>query len=251
MSENDDVVTFGGDQGRGQASAGQDHNRKVQPEDSGRSEPTNTVAQSGLTKEEAVNLLNDMKSEILSTTERWMTSQFDKRDSRLEKSIKEIQTRADKLGLDPNDPAIKDAIDSVKRKVLNEEFDVQGNRANEPAQANMPKDPLSGYVASRQAAISKEYGVIVTEDDPEAQNIDQSSMESFLTSYQAAAAAKKDRIAQAQQPKASPAARIPSLGQGSASKEDWYQKYQKEIDGKSSRQRLEVRRKYRDEGYPL
>ena len=213
MDENGNTVTFDGNQVAGQPLEQNVQSEQIQSEAPGQS-PANQNQLDNLTKEEVLQLIEKTREDVMTEAERWMQSQFDKRDNRLEKRIEAIQEQAKTLGLSNDDPAVQQKIMDERRRALDEAFDAKGNTGQPKAQQDAPANPLDGYVRARQQQIFTELGEMVTDNDPEAQSIQRDSLENFLYTYRKAVEAKKQRRDQETRTPGSPESRMGSLGSG-------------------------------------
>ena len=256
MSETEQV-NFEGSQVAGQQSGGEVQGANVQQTQPGQPEPAKEHT-TGLTEDQVLELIAKSNQQTLTEAQRYAQSLVDKADNRFQKRIGQIQDRARELGLGSDDPAVQASINEVKRQALIEEFNSQGQQARQPVQEDEPADPLAAYAQQRQQALAQEFGGIDLKwSDPEAAGVKGDSLEDYLSTYRAALQKKAERLkAQPAQPQAQPhtpqpAIRMPGLGQGAPTKQDWQQQLAKETAGKSSRQVIEIRKKYRDQGYPI
>jgi len=100
----------------------------------------------------------------------------------------------------------------------------------------------------------REYGFAIEQYDDEAQMLNMSSGDTFLTSLQSALQKKAARLV-SKHTQPLPPARTPTTagGQGTVPKEDLMAQYRKEVDAATGNPHavLEVRRKYRGLGLPL
>ena len=215
MDKNEEGVIFEGNQAEGQ-SDGQVPNTQVKPGQTEQPKPTQESPAIGLTKDELLQIIEERSNATLTESKRFAQSLVSKSENRFRERIGDIQERAKKLGLGENDPAVQEQINIVKREALKEEINPEGIEEQLPAQDAEPENPLAGYVQQRQEAISKEFGVVVGQNDPEAQNIQHETMEGFLLSYKEAAQAKKERIEKEGQLQGAPAGRLGNLGSGGA-----------------------------------
>lgn len=156
--------------------------------------------------------------------------------------------------LAPDLQALADQIFSRTQSYLDKRLNTLGVAAPTTAQpapaadAGQPNDEPTAWAKQLEAV----RGVALDESDPEAGMIDHTSADTFKDTYAAALLAKKHRIAQANQPKPTPAAATPTNAGGAGNPvppatEDDYRREMLANRGKGAALTL-IKEKYRKLG---
>lgn len=248
MSEEQKTVGFTGDGDHQTASPSA-------PQDAEIVEPEQGTEPKYLTRKEAQRLRQEITDEVLRQTQ----SLTDKAASRIDKKLQdELKKIGDVIKLQRQ--AGIDITPEQERAMRQTAYDTVFSQLSEsepdhpPAQKTPSVPPGEDDRAIRAVAaamneltddIYKEVGVMVEQNDPEVELIDQSSPSAFLKSLRKAAEKKAQRIA-------TPAeARITSLAKGSqTSLENQYAEEKKKIQG-DVQALIELKRKYRAKGLQI
>ena len=203
-----------------QAQAGE---QAGQPEP--QSEQTNVQQPEYLTKQEAVNLVNELAAKQFQALQSMQAKQENRVKDEVEKRL-QVLTAA---GLTPT-PEQAARIQDATRQQFAEMDEANTAIANQgDAQAPMMQQQAIHPVIATANEIMRKAGVTINDNDPELKLIDQNTDDelTFLNSVQSAVIAKAKRLADARQKQFDPAKTPGALGAGDQS--NLMAQYQKEL----------------------
>ena len=220
MSDEEKVVFSGtGEQGPGQDQTPTDLPKADQPT-AGQPERTEPEF---VTKEMFTKTIEQIRADTQEEVKRWTQSWSDKLESRVVKDVNERFAEVEQkfndmraAGMPVTDEMLANARQDIVQQALLQQASqgVDGGGQPDVMPITPEQKAVADFVNQRAAVISQEYGLELENGDPEAATIDQSDPWKFLSSYEAALKAKKDRTANNPPEEETAPAKTPGLVSG-------------------------------------
>jgi len=171
-----------------------------------------------LTEVRVQEIVKKSMTESMSEFYRLQKQQMDKQEARIKKDVQSQIEGLKKIGVDVTDEMATN-IEKLKRQEIVTEFQNDGlsqEAGQQPTPDQSSTDPVVQAAMKEVESLEKTFGFELNDDDPEAKMVDHSRSYRFVSTYEKAMEAKKERLANEGKLPRDPMAQLP-MGIGGSS----------------------------------